>query len=149
MNLLKKLLGQNEIDPQLAALTHQELIVVMQTETPNFDLRENRDPEALKEWLTESVNEVAEAPSAKMFEYEDRGLILIPVFTTSESVSNWAKQNPFDQKGAFGIGTWSLKPGALFPQFAGAPPHVCVILDPKNPGERLLTIQEMRILSTL
>jgi hypothetical protein len=149
MNILKKLFGKTEIDPELLRLTQRSLFVVMQTKNSTFDLQENRDPEALTEWLTDNVEEIAQTTSAKLFEYEEAGLILVPAFTSSENITEWIQQKPFQWNGAVGIGTLELNPGALFPKFAGAPPRVRVILDPKNTGERLLTTQEMKSLSAL
>ena len=145
MNPLKKLFGP-KISPFLLELGEGYLWVVSlnQSNEPGFAF-ENAPDEEIKDRIRRDVEETAGNQPRRLFEYNKNGRHILPVFSSSETMSQWMKKKPFQlESQMFAFTQMRMQTLVLFAKLKNLPAATYVMLDPETEEERELMPVEMR-----
>jgi hypothetical protein len=147
MSFFRRLLSakpQNE--SSILELLNQTFIAVAFNENRDF-VDNDGTAEKMAEWIERNAQEAASRETDRLFEYEEAGLVLVPVWTNAEYITEWLPFCPVPYDGFTALTTFEFGPKRLFPLFADVPEFVRLLINPLRKDERLLTAHEMKVLA--
>jgi hypothetical protein len=147
MSLFRRLFSQKpqQVD-SLSPLLEQSLIAIVFNENRDFTDNDGT-PEKMAEWIERNAEEVAAREHETLFQYEEANLVLVPVWTNAEYITEWLPFCPVPYDGFTALTTLEFGSGKLFLHFADVPDFVRLLINPLRKDERMLTAQEMKILA--
>ncbi|MBW3636256.1 MAG: hypothetical protein KY445_07305 [Armatimonadetes bacterium] len=146
MSFFRRLLAPKAQNDTVLELLNHTFIAVAFNENRDFSDNDGT-PEKMAEWIERNAQEAASRDQDRLFEYEEANLVLVPVWTNAEYITEWLPMCPVPYDGFTALTTFEFGPGKLFRLFADVPDFVRLLINPLRRDERLLTAGEMKLLA--